>query len=136
MDATHERRSVRRNARLIVTAGEPAGIGPELCLSLAHEDLPCSIVVVSDPAMLRARAEQTGIATNIIEIGVADIADAHALKGELLVISQPFPGAVECGQLNTANAAALLDGLRLAVRTCLVRRNVHVQRIPTHPRQS
>jgi len=31
---------------LVITAGEPAGIGPELCLTLAHEPLPCGVVVV------------------------------------------------------------------------------------------
>ena len=45
---------------LIITAGEPAGIGPELCLALAHAELPCKVVVASDPDLLAARAEQIG----------------------------------------------------------------------------
>lgn len=104
---------------LVITAGEPAGIGPELCLTLAHEPLPCGVVVISDANLLRERAEATGIKTTVTEIDVADAATTNAAKGELLTISEPFPAPVECGRLNPANAPALLDGLRRAVSACL-----------------
>ena len=104
---------------LVITAGEPAGIGPELCLTLAHEPLPCGVVVISDANLLRERAEAIGIKTTVTEIGVADAETRNAASGELLVISEPFPAPVECGRLNPANAPALLDGLRRAVSACL-----------------
>ena len=104
---------------LVITAGEPAGVGPELCLTLAHEPLPCGVVVISDANLLRERAEATGIKTTITEIGVDDAATGSAANGELLVISEPFPAPVECGHLNPANAPALLNGLRRAVSACL-----------------
>lgn len=119
MDAAPERRSIRRDTRLVVTAGEPAGIGPELCLTLAHEPLPCGVVVISDANLLRERAETTGIKTTVTEIDVADAATRNAANGELLVIPEPFPAPVECGRLNPANAPALLDSLRRAVSACL-----------------
>jgi 4-hydroxythreonine-4-phosphate dehydrogenase len=119
VDTTPERRSIRRDTRLIVTAGEPAGIGPELCLTLAHEPLPCGVVVISDANVLRDRTEAIGLKTTVTEIDVADAATASAANGELLVISEPFPAPVECGRLNPANAPALLDGLRRAVSACL-----------------
>ena len=103
---------------IVVTAGEPAGIGPELCLALAHATLPAGIVVIADAELMRARAEQTGVATTITVIDPEQL-DAKAGPGELLVIDTPFPAAVECGTLNPDNASALLDGLRLAVRGCL-----------------
>ena len=104
---------------LVITAGEPAGIGPELCLTLAHEPLPCGVVVISDANLLRERAEATGIKTTVTEIDVADAATTNAANGELLTISEPFPAPVECGRLNPANVPALLDGLRRAVSACL-----------------
>jgi 4-hydroxythreonine-4-phosphate dehydrogenase len=104
---------------LVITAGEPAGIGPELCLTLAHESLPCRVVVISDPDLLRHRAEQAGIDVAIVEINVEDAANVTANAGELLVIAERFPAAVDCGRLNPANSAALLEGLRLAVSACL-----------------
>jgi len=104
---------------LIVTAGEPAGIGPELCLSLAQESLPQDIVLLADPELLQSRAEMTGIEATITEIGVDDVGAARARSGELLVVAQRFPETPECGRLNPANAASLLDGLRLAVSACV-----------------
>ena len=107
---------------LIVSAGEPAGIGPELCLSLAHEDLPCAIVVVSDPDALRSRAAMIGADVKITEISGEDCNTRRAQAGELLVVAQRFAEAPVCGQLNPANAQVLLDGLRLAVAGCVAGR--------------
>ncbi|MDH3429588.1 MAG: 4-hydroxythreonine-4-phosphate dehydrogenase PdxA [Gammaproteobacteria bacterium] len=104
---------------LIVTAGEPAGIGPELCLALAQQSLPCSVVVLSDPDVLRARAEMVGIDVSVREISANDAGVSRAEHNELLVVPQRFAETPVCGQLNPANASALLDGLRLAVRGCI-----------------
>ena len=106
------------NRPLILTAGEPAGIGPELCVALAHEQLPSDIVVVSDPDLLQSRAELAGIDVHITEIEIGDDPEPPR-NGELHVIATRFPEAVVCGQLNPANAATILDGLRLAVDGCV-----------------
>ncbi len=110
---------MRTDRPLVVTAGEPAGVGPELCLALAHEDLPAEVIVVGDPVTLRSRAEQTGIATAIIEVEPSDIGATHASPGELLVVAERFPVQAQCGEPDPANAEALLNGLRVAVSGCL-----------------
>ncbi|MCX8050055.1 MAG: hypothetical protein N3A55_10430, partial [Methylohalobius sp.] len=46
---------------LVLTYGEPAGIGPDLCLMLAQRDLPCRLTLVGDPQVLKQRAEQLGL---------------------------------------------------------------------------
>jgi 4-hydroxythreonine-4-phosphate dehydrogenase len=104
---------------LVVTAGEPAGIGPEICLALATQARAANIVVVSDPELLRARAASTGIDVAITEIATADIGKRPADRGELQVLGFPFPQAVNCGQPSVANACTLIDGLRFAVEACL-----------------
>jgi 4-hydroxythreonine-4-phosphate dehydrogenase len=104
---------------LIVTAGEPAGIGPELCLSLARESLAADIVVISDPALLRSRAKICGLDVTVTEIDSEEAATTRARDGELLVIPKTFPVDCKCGQPNPANAEALLDGLRSAVAGCV-----------------
>ena len=43
---------------LAVTSGEPAGIGPDICLDLAFADLPCRCIVLGDKNLLQSRAEQ------------------------------------------------------------------------------
>ena len=104
---------------LVITAGEPAGIGPDLCLSLAHEELPCPVVVVSDPDLLRARARQMHADTSITEIGIAAAGTATAGPGELLVVPVACAADVVAGKLDPANAPAVLDSLRCAVTGCL-----------------
>ena len=106
-------------APLVITAGEPAGIGPELCLTLANEPLPCPVVVVADAELMRSRAAAVSPDVTITEIGVDDTAGLTANEGELLVLPVPFPAAVTAGVLDPANAPALLDGLRIAVQGCL-----------------
>lgn len=87
-------------APLVVTAGEPAGIGPDLCLALGlRDDLP-SLFVVGDERVLRARAEMLGV------------------EFRLNVIDLPFPERVRCGVPAPGNAATLLAGLRRAVDGC------------------
>ena len=77
---------------LVVTAGEPAGIGPELCSLLADTDFAADIVIVGDAALIDDR---------------------------LQVLDTPFPAPVIHGQPNPENAGTLLDGLRLAVEGCV-----------------
>ena len=61
--ATTARRGLRRDQeslnarRIVVTTGEPAGIGPDLSLAAALVDWPCELVFAGDPALLAARAE-------------------------------------------------------------------------------
>lgn len=104
---------------LVITAGEPAGIGPELCLMLAHENLPANVIVVSDPELLRSRARQTGIDIRITVVSAGSATPTLAKAGELAVIATPFPEQPQCGCPAPANAGVLLDGLRMAVQGCL-----------------
>jgi len=106
MDPAPARRSLRRyphlNRPIAITAGEPAGIGPDLCLALASEPICEQLVIIADPEVLRIRAQKLGI----------DFPE----RLKLLPIDCPEPAV--CGTPSTANAAALLDGLRQAVDGC------------------
>lgn len=51
--------------RLVLTPGEPAGIGPDLILGLSQRDWPAELVVVADPLMLQRRAQQLGLNVSI-----------------------------------------------------------------------
>ena len=104
---------------LIVTAGEPAGIGPDICLALAREPLPCKVVIVADPDTLRARATMTGTEVTVTEVHAVDAHNEETEAGELLVVATRFPEATECGRPNPANSRTLLDGLKLAVDACM-----------------
>lgn len=104
---------------LAVTAGEPAGIGPELCLSLAESRWAADVVVIADPDTLSARASKLGRPTRIREFDVDKPHRAQCRSGELLVLPQKLANATVCGAPDPANAESLLAGLRRAVDGCL-----------------
>jgi 4-hydroxythreonine-4-phosphate dehydrogenase len=99
---------------LVVTSGEPAGIGPDLCLALADSPWKNQIVVVADPGMLAERAQLLGINVSIREYDASSSRD----DGGLQVLPQPLESPAVCGTLNTANARSLLDGIKRAVSGC------------------
>lgn len=103
---------------LAVTPGEPAGIGPDLCLRLADAGRAAEVVVIADPDMLQARAARLGWTVRLREVEAADI-PAPADPGELRVLPLELPQPEVCGKPDPANARALLAALRLAVQGCL-----------------
>ena len=51
---------------LVITAGEPAGIGPDLCIALAQTEWSNRVVVIADPECLKARARQLHVDVTIL----------------------------------------------------------------------
>lgn len=100
---------------LAVTAGEPAGIGPDLCLALAGTPYASQLVVIADKDLLRLRAKRLGIELHIIDYDAGQI-DAGGTG--LTVLSQPLADPEVCGQPSTANARSLLAGLDRAIDGC------------------
>lgn len=101
---------------LIVTAGEPAGVGPELCIALARERAGANFAIVADPAQLRSLTKSLAPGLRIAEL---DGPGATPLPGALNVIPLRYPAPIVPGEPNPANAATLLSGLELAATACL-----------------
>jgi len=105
------------HAPLVITAGEPAGIGPELCVRLAGSDIP--LVVIADKYLLQQRAEQLGIALQVQDwMGVVPLQNADAATPVLSVIHVPLAAPSQAGTLNVANGEYVLETLRRAVQGC------------------
>ncbi|MDF1758275.1 MAG: 4-hydroxythreonine-4-phosphate dehydrogenase PdxA [Legionellaceae bacterium] len=100
---------------LLVTSGEPAGIGPDICLTLKDSLLP--IVVLADSDLLLARAYQLGIELNIEEYIPG--AEVVARPGCLTVWSIPCNKTPIAGKLDVANAEYVLKMLKTAAEQCL-----------------
>lgn len=107
-----------RTSRLIVTSGEPAGIGPDLCLAIAGRDWPCDVVVAADIELLRQRAEQLRLNIRLLPYVSSTICPAHQ-SGSLRVLHVPTAEPVEPGKLNVANARYVLNMLDAAAQGCL-----------------
>ncbi len=101
---------------LLVTSGEPAGIGPDLCLALAGRDWPCRLLVAADPALMAARRAELGLK---VELETVEPAAARPhVRGRLQLVAHRAAAPVVAGLLNPANAAYVLDMLRGAVAGC------------------
>lgn len=106
-------------ARLLLTPGEPAGIGPELVVRLAQAaPAGAALIALADPAALQRAAQRLGLPLRLHpwQAGTAT-SELHA--GELW--NWPLPLAVpeQPGQLDRRNAAHVLEALRLACDACL-----------------
>ncbi len=102
-----------------VTAGEPAGIGPDLCVQLVAQPLPLPIVVIADRDLLKARARLLGIRVTIVDFdgGLHRTSEA----GELLVRHVPLETGVTPGALDPKNGRYVLQTLEVAADGCVDR---------------
>lgn len=100
---------------LLVSSGEPSGIGPDICLALASLNLP--IVVLGDKVMLAERAKMLKL-----DIELCDYNSALPLvkrRGQLQILSLPTAVPVIAGQINPQNGKYVIDMLQLALDRCL-----------------
>jgi 4-hydroxythreonine-4-phosphate dehydrogenase len=119
------------NARWIaVTAGEPGGIGPDLCVMLARERPPLPIVVVADRDLLAARAHLLGEQVKLIDFDPATLGAPP--PGVLAVVHVPLAVSAAAGRLDPANAAYVLRTLELAADGCLAGTFAAMATAPVH----
>lgn len=115
--------------RIAITPGEPAGIGPDLVVTLAQHGSPHELVVVADPELLRQRAAQLGMPLQIRNFDPN--LPAQALRfGEVCVAPVKLRVPVTAGQLNKANAGYVLETLDRAIELC---RQQNCQALVTAP---
>ncbi|MEC4749361.1 4-hydroxythreonine-4-phosphate dehydrogenase PdxA [Methylomicrobium sp. Wu6] len=104
--------------RIALTPGEPAGIGPDLCIQIARSDLPCEVVVIGSEALIADRADRLGIHIKLNRFDHA-LAPAPHRRGELSVLPIDLIETAECGRLNPANSRYVLKTLTKAVKGCV-----------------
>ena len=103
--------------RIAITPGEPAGIGPDLCIQLAQQDLPCEIIVIASPQLLAERAEQLGLSVKINEFDSTRVVVAQK-AGTLSVLPVKLGVGACCGQLNSDNSRYVLKTITKATHGC------------------
>ncbi len=102
---------------LAITAGEPAGIGPDLCLQLAINPPEFPFVVIADKFLLQQRAAALGIEIQINE--VEGLESRPPSPNNLSIIHVPLAAPCEAGVLDSENSMYVLATLRRAVQGCL-----------------
>lgn len=86
---------------IAVTSGEPAGIGPEICLRLSGRECAARVVVLGDRSLFAARAERLGLSGDGLD-----------------VLHVPLRRPAQAGRLDAGNAPYVLEMLDRALAGC------------------
>ena len=88
--------------KIALTAGEPAGIGPDLCVLLVQRLPDADITVIADRELITSRARVLGLSPE-----------------RLNILHVPMSAPATPGQLNSANSGYVLETLRRAATGCM-----------------
>ncbi|MCC5865088.1 MAG: 4-hydroxythreonine-4-phosphate dehydrogenase PdxA [Wenzhouxiangella sp.] len=99
--------------RLLLTPGEPAGIGPEIACRLALERP--ALCLVADPTLIKRSLARLGLAAGVRIVSAPD----DGLPGQLSCLPVTMAAPETPGKPDPANADYLLKTLRLAAGLCL-----------------
>lgn len=100
--------------RIALTSGEPAGIGPELCLAAARATLPVELVCLGDRDMLAERANQLGWPIKLRDYDPTERGTRE--PNTLTVLHKPLTTPSHPGKLDKRNARYVLDLLDRAIQ--------------------
>jgi 4-hydroxythreonine-4-phosphate dehydrogenase len=117
-----------RVPRIVVTSGEPAGIGPDACVALSRSDWPADLVIAGDAQLL----EETAAAVSAAAQGTTapggpprlciydpSVPPEGSRAGVLKLLDVPAPHAVVAGRLDPRNAASVIAMLDRACDGCM-----------------
>jgi len=118
--------------RIALTPGEPAGIGPDLCVMLAQRAHAAELVAVCDPTLLQQRAELLGLPLALAPVD-ADSPPTPQPPGTLRIhAAGTLAAPVRPGRLDSANAGYVLATLAAACDGCLDGRYAAMVTAPVH----
>jgi 4-hydroxythreonine-4-phosphate dehydrogenase len=104
--------------RIIVTSGEPAGIGPDACVILGQADWPADLIVAADAGLLAATAAALKLPLRIVTYDSSQNPSIHS-AGTLKVLHVPTAHTVTPGELDTRNAPYVIEMLDRACDGCM-----------------
>lgn len=104
--------------RVVITPGEPAGIGPDLVIALAQQAWPVELVICADPDLLLSRALQLSMPLTLRGYQPGQPAQPQQ-AGSLTILPIAAPATIIPGQLNVANSAYVAETLARACDGCL-----------------
>lgn len=122
---------MRTLARIVITSGEPAGIGPELLVRIAQYPWPAQLIALGDGKLLQDTATRLHLPLTLKPFEPEQPRQSHQ-PGELFLHTIPLSTPVIPGQLNIANADFVLQQLRIAARMAL---SHDIDAIVTNPLQ-
>jgi 4-hydroxythreonine-4-phosphate dehydrogenase len=105
-------------ARIVLTSGEPSGIGPDLCIALSQTSQSSEIITVIDPKLVQERAKALRLN---VRLERADLSKPATVVPKGCIRYIPVTLAEPClaGELDPENAQYVIDTLQLALDGCL-----------------
>lgn len=103
--------------KVIITSGEPAGIGPDLMVLLKPIEFDARLIIVGDKNLLDERAKKLGIPLTLLAYNK----QTTPKKGSLEIIHLPVQEKVFPGKLNAKNAQYVLNTIKTASLACLAK---------------
>lgn len=104
--------------RILITPGEPAGIGPDVTIAIAADNWPAELVVVADPDLMQERASQLKLPLRLKIIDLDHPPLPHQ-PGTLNIIPVSLNQRTIAGQLNNVNADYVIRTLTKAADICI-----------------
>ncbi|MEJ5068955.1 4-hydroxythreonine-4-phosphate dehydrogenase PdxA [Enterobacter sp. MYb186] len=104
--------------RVVITPGEPAGIGPDLVVQLAQRSWPVELVICADASVLEARAKLLNLPLTLLPYQ-AENTPLPQQAGTLTLLPVPLRTPVVPGQLSTENGHYVVETLARACDGCL-----------------
>ena len=134
-DGAMQPSSTTRRPRIAITMGDPAGVGPELCLKLLNEPAItqiCTPLIFGDAAVLAACAEKLGIPCPAMVISakesdyeIGGVQEPSIIDFGAITLDQFTPGAI-----NAATGAASYLYINRAIDAALAGQVAGVTTLP------
>lgn len=125
------RESMNEGKRILITPGEPAGIGPDITVQIAQQTWPTELIVIADPNLLKKRAQDLGLPLKLVECNLSKPAAPHQ-PGTLKIIPIALNAEAQAGHLNVANASYVLRTLEEAATLCQQKTDCAIVTGPVH----
>jgi|TARA_B110000046_G_scaffold29686_1_gene31252 4-hydroxythreonine-4-phosphate dehydrogenase len=110
-----------KKPRILLTSGEPAGIGPDLVVKLAQIDHRINLTIIGDSELLIERAKSLSLPLKFHTITNTNVSQDSYRSNSLKLIPVKLNTACVPGKLNKHNANYVLELLDIASRECLLK---------------
>ena len=118
---------MKRLPNLIITSGDPAGIGLDLCVMLAFKKFMANITIIGNKNAILSRARQQKKS-----ISFSTKLGSHLGNGNLQIIDLDYKNPVVSGQLDKNNSLQQLKGLKKSIELCLSKKFDALITLPIH----
>jgi len=103
-----------KNPKIVITSGDPAGIGLDLCIKLAYKRFPANITIIANKEALKNRAQ---LYKKLLKL--KKLSSTHIGNGSLKIINVPYNNKVIAGKINTENSLSQLEALKKITIQCI-----------------